>query len=78
MFDQLNKNHELLNNLVKEHFKDRTVTFMDYLGCVEAVYEDFITKIGLEKLKNDSEYVIGEIFDNSGLGDTLFDKFSIC
>lgn len=74
IFDKLNQEPFLLNDLVKEKFKGKEITFMDYIGCVETVYDKFVDIMGLKELKGQSEYVIGEIFDNSGLGHSLFNK----
>ena len=73
IFDRLSQDPGLLNDLVKEKFKGKEITFMDYIGCVETVYDKFIDTMGIKDLKDQSEYVIGEIFDNSTLGYTLYD-----
>jgi len=75
IFDSLNQDPGLLNDLVKENFKGKEITFMDYIGCVETVYDKFVDTMGIKELKDQSEYVIGEIFDNSGLGETLYEKY---
>ena len=75
IFDRLSQDPGLLNDLVKEKFKGKEITFMDYIGCVETVYDKFIDTMGIKDLKDQSEYVIGEIFDNSGLGETLYEKY---
>ena len=75
IFDRLSQDPCLLNDLVKEKFKGKEITFMDYIGCVESVYDKFVDTMGVKELKDQSEYVIGEIFDNSGLGETLYEKY---
>ena len=73
IFDKLNQEPSFLNDLVKDKCTTETVSFIDYIGYVETVYDAFIEKMGLKALKDQSEHVIGEIFDRSTLGYFLYD-----
>ena len=77
IFEILNKDANVLNDLVRENFQGREISFMDYIGCVESVYDKFIEKIKQPDLKDQSEYVVSEIFDNSGLGETVYSKLTV-
>ena len=74
LFQRLTKEPQILNEIVRGKIGDKEITVIDYMGAVEEIFPDFIQQFGFQSLKGFQEYVIKEIFDNSCLGDILFNK----
>lgn len=76
LFQKLYSSPEILNNLLKSTLKGKTITITEYMSSIHTIYEDLITSVGLkDSLQGQSEYVVTEMFDNSSLGDILFNEF---
>ena len=76
MFEKLNKDSNLLNDLIREKFGNKEISFMDYIEGFTSVYNTFINNAKLEDLKDQHDYVLGEVFSNSALGDLLFSRLN--